>query len=78
VTITDTSGKVLYKDDASEMAGNLNVYWGWVSQDRVWVYNSDDGKIWRWELLNSTWTKIQSHTSDGIPAYVLPPYAQKY
>jgi hypothetical protein len=77
VTITDTSGKVLYRDDSSEMVGNLNVYWGWDSQDRVWVYNSDDGRIWRWELANGGWKKIESEKSDGIPEFVLPDYAKK-
>lgn len=72
VTITDPSGNVLYKDDESRMLGNLNVYWGWDSQDRVWVYNSDDGRIWRWELAQTGWRKIESHRSDGIPAFVLP------
>jgi len=47
VTITDLSGKVLYKDEDSKLVGNLNVYWGWDDQDRAWVYNSDDGRIWR-------------------------------
>ena len=37
VTILDTNGKVLYMDDESKMVGNLNVYWGWDEQDRVWV-----------------------------------------
>ena len=77
VTITDTNGTVLYKDDASEMVGNLNVYWGWDNQDRVWVYNSDDGKIWRWELADRGWQKIESQKSDGIPEFVLPNYAKK-
>jgi len=77
VTITDTNGTVLHKDDASEMVGNLNVYWGWDSQDRVWVYNSDDGRIWRWELADGGWQKIEAQKSDGIPDFVLPEYAKK-
>jgi hypothetical protein len=74
VTITDQSGKLLYKDDESKMVGNLNVYWGWDDQDRVWVYNSDDGRIWRWELADDEWKKIESQKSDGIPDFVLPDY----
>jgi len=72
VTITDPNGRVVYKDEASEMVGSLRVYWGWDDQDRVWVYNSDDGSIWRWEVTGGEWRKIQSSRADGIPPHVLP------
>jgi len=72
VTISDTNGRVVYKDDASEMVGSLRVYWGWDDQDRVWVYNSDDGSIWRWEVTGGEWRKIQSSRADGLPPHVLP------
>jgi hypothetical protein len=72
VTITDPDGRIVYKDEASEMVGSLRVYWGWDDQDRVWVYNSDDGSIWRWEVTGGEWRKIQSGRGDGIPEYVLP------
>ena len=74
VTIADTSGAVLYKDEQSTMLGNLNVYWGWDDQNRVWLYNSDDGAIWRWELTPEGWKKIPSQETDGIPEWVLPDY----
>lgn len=77
VTITDPAGKVLYKDEDSRMVGSLNVYWGWDDQDRVWLYNSDDGRIWRWESAADGWRKIESRKSDGIPDFVLPDYAKK-
>jgi hypothetical protein len=72
VTITDPDGRVVYKDDASERVGSLRVYWGWDDQDRVWVYSSDDGSIWRWEVTGGEWRKIESRRGDGIPEYVLP------
>jgi hypothetical protein len=78
VTIADSSGTVLYKDENSTMVGTLNVYWGWDDQDRVWVYNSDDGRIWRWESATDGWKKIESQKSDGIPDFVLPDYAKKH
>ena len=48
VTISDRNGRVLYKDD-SRFVGNLNVYWNWDNQDRVWLRNSDDGAVYYWE-----------------------------
>ena len=77
VSISDSAGTVLYKDEASTMVGNLNVYWGWDEKDRVWVYNSDDGMIWRWELQTNAWVKIESTKEDGIPDFVLPDYEKK-
>lgn len=49
VTISDTNGQVLFKDD-SRFVGNLNVYWRWDEQDRVWLRNSDTGNIYYWEM----------------------------
>ena len=57
VTISDSKGRVLYKDDSS-FVGNLNVYWSWDQQDRVWLRNSDDGAIYYWEIDSSNvWHK---------------------
>ena len=46
--IADSSGKLPYKDNEGFPA-RFNVYWCWDSEDRVWLYNSDDGKVWFWE-----------------------------
>ncbi|HRY61722.1 MAG TPA: hypothetical protein P5266_05940, partial [Candidatus Fermentibacter sp.] len=45
ITIADTTGAVVYVDTESEFVGNLNVYWKWDPDGRVWLYNSDDGII---------------------------------
>jgi hypothetical protein len=34
----------------SEFVGYLNAYWLWDSQDRLWLYNSDTGRVFFWEL----------------------------
>ncbi len=52
VTISDSNGRVRYKDDSS-FVGNLNVYWSWDQQDRVWLRDSDDGAIYYWEIDSS-------------------------
>jgi hypothetical protein len=59
VTISDPKGTMLFKDDSSFVA-NLNVYWYWDKDDRVWLRNSDDGKIYYWESdKNGQWLRTQ-------------------
>lgn len=58
VTISDTSGEVLYKDNSSECVGWLNAYWAWDNSDRAWLYNSDDGRVYFWESDGTNWTKM--------------------
>ena len=57
VTISDRDGKVVHKDTTSTFVGHLNVYWTWDQDDRVWLYNSDDGTVWFWEQADGAWTK---------------------
>lgn len=57
ITISDQQSKQLYKDNESTFVGHLNIYWIWDADDRVWVYNSDDGSVWFWELQNESWSK---------------------
>lgn len=58
VTISDKKGNVLYKDRNSQFIATLNVYWCWDGDDRVWLYNSDDGMVYFWELDNNgNWIK---------------------
>lgn len=54
VTITDSHGNQLYKDADSDFAGWLNAYWVWDQADRVWLYNSDDGRVFFWEATSPT------------------------
>ena len=56
VTIADTSGTVLYVDSLSEFVGNLNVYWAWDEEGRVWLYNSDDGTVHFYSDASGDWT----------------------
>jgi len=59
VTINDAEGNLLYQDEDSEFVGNLNVYWIWDENDRVWLYSSDTGVVFYWEIQNGDWTKSQ-------------------
>ena len=59
VTISDPDDYLLYKDDESGFVGYLNVYWVWDSEDRVWLYNSDTGQVFFWELADGEWLKTE-------------------
>ena len=47
VEIQDQSGKTLHKEQ-TEFVPYLNVYWIWGPNDRLWLYNSDDGNVHCW------------------------------
>ncbi len=57
VTIQDAQGKLLYQDTTSDFVGNLNVYWAWDGDDRVWLYSSDTGDVFFWEPAGGAWVK---------------------
>lgn len=58
VTIHDGQGNLQYQDEESDFVGWLNVYWIWDDGDRVWLYNSDTGDVFFWEIdPNGRWTK---------------------
>lgn len=73
VTISDVNGNVLFKDD-SEFVGHLNVYWAWDDRDRVWLKNSDDGRIHYWELDDkNSWRRYEwTEASPVRPPASLP------
>jgi hypothetical protein len=75
VTLTGRSGETLYHDEASDFAGTLNAYWTWDADGRVWLYNSDDGRVWFFEGRGATWTKHLwgAGTTRGISRELLPP-----
>ena len=75
VTIRNADGRVEYKDEASTFVGYLNVYWIWDQDDRVWLYNSDDGHVYFWERAQDAWLKHlwgYGQTKD-IPRDIMPP-----
>lgn len=59
VTISDAEGNLLYRDEASELVGYLSVYWAWDGEDRVWLYSSDTGDVFFWELADGAWVKTR-------------------
>jgi len=78
IGIRNLEGSTVYKDDESTMLGHFNIYWGWdETEDTVWVYNSDDGRITKWTSIDGAWNKKTYSDAPDIPAYILPDYAKK-
>jgi hypothetical protein len=71
VTIKDRRGRVLFRDDESAMVGNLNVYWAWDERNRVWVYNSDNGKVFKYESKDGQWHKQEATGDKDVPRRIL-------
>ena len=78
VSIHDSMGVLEYKDEHSTMVGSLNVYWAWDENDRVWIFNSDDATMVRWEKQEKEWTKkeVPKQEEDEAPDSLLPDYAR--
>jgi hypothetical protein len=58
IQISDIDDNVLYKD-AEGFLAYFNVYWCWDTCDRVWLYNSDDGRVYFWQAIDSCWHMIK-------------------
>jgi len=78
-TISDADGDVLYRDEEG-FPGWFSVYWYWDEQDRAWLYNSDDGKVWVWVREGGQWVKHEHGVPGGKyytpPKEVYPDYAE--
>ena len=78
IEIADTQNNILLLDKDSFPA-NFNIYWNWDNEERLWVYNSDDGKIYYWEFISGKWaqTEYDRESSKLIPAKDLLPVYEK-
>lgn len=76
VSISNSKGEVIYRDEESRMIGTFNVYCGWDQNNRFWLYNSDDGRVWKWTLKEDSWIKEQGDLKH-IPKKILPGYARE-
>ena len=61
--ITALDGTVRFQDSVCFPA-RFNVYWGWDAQQRLWVYNSDDGRVWIYAEGPEGWDR-QAWERDG-------------
>lgn len=60
-TIKNSSGKILYRDNASRLSGYHNSYWEWITNanghEILRVYNSDTGEVILYYQSNGEWIK---------------------
>ncbi len=54
--IRDAAGLVLLRDELGFPA-RFNVYWAWDGQQRLWLYNTDDGTVWVYAAAASGWAR---------------------
>ena len=57
VTIYGKDDSILYRDTNSHFVGILAVYAAWDADDRFWLYCSDDGSVWVFEMIDGRWRK---------------------
>ncbi|MEM8808865.1 MAG: hypothetical protein AAGF01_22835 [Cyanobacteria bacterium P01_G01_bin.38] len=85
VTIRENEyGSIVYEDLGSEFLSRFNVYWLWDDESRVWLYNSDDGRVYVWTNTPQGWDKQQwgygrtREISDPLtpPEALYPDYAK--
>jgi hypothetical protein len=77
LAIWSADGRPSYADENSALNARGKIYWIWDSSDRVWLYNSEDGSVYFWELLDGAWVKTQwgSRSRKAIGRDVDPPDA---
>ena len=73
--INDRHGKTLYKEERDIFRGNLKIYWGWDAKNVFWIYNSDNGKIEKYEISNGRVTP-SSGDKKLCPQWILPETAK--
>jgi len=60
-SLKDKKGKLLYRDENSDLSGYHNSYWDWNGQntgiERFWVYNSDTGVVTVYYQEGKKWIK---------------------
>ena len=59
VQIQDQAGRTLRYDE-TDFISNFEVYWIWGPDERLWVYNSDDGCVHCWYAkLDGRWHRVR-------------------
>jgi len=84
INISDAKGNALFKDPVGFPAP-FNIYWVWDKKDRLWVYNSDDARVYYYERVGGWPRREWVGTGKGDPRFrsfcppenLFPDYAKK-
>ena len=63
--ILAADGHLLFRDPQGFPA-RFNVYWGWDDQQRLWLYNSDDGRVWIYAQGPQGWARQEWERGAGL------------
>ncbi|MFH1467002.1 MAG: hypothetical protein ABIO70_21645 [Pseudomonadota bacterium] len=64
--IADAEGLTRYADPAGFPA-RFNVYWAWDAEDRLWLYETDEGGLWVYAEEGGEWTKRAPREGEAPP-----------
>ncbi len=67
--LSDAEGRRIY-EDTDGFPARFNVYWKWDSDDRLWLYNSDDGAVWLYELTGGSGHFFKRRAEEPPPGLV--------
>lgn len=84
IVITDRQSKAKWKEETPFLS-HLQIYWHWDANNRLWIYNSDDGRVHYLETANEGWRlhewngnlgrKNNTEVIPPPPYDLYPPYA---
>ncbi len=63
--IEAAGGEVVFEDSLGFPA-RFNVYWGWDDQQRLWLYNTDDGLVWIYAAGPEGWARSAWERQDEL------------
>ena len=73
------SGRVLYREENLEMVATSSIYRCWETDERFWIRNSDDGRVYFWERTQgekwrcSLWGFVHGDTAECVVERELQP-----
>ena len=67
--------KEIFIEKENIYVGQLNIYWGWDDADALWVYNSDNGFVYKYSILPGGVVRSTENVN-VCPKWILPEYAK--
>jgi hypothetical protein len=68
--IADADGALHYADPEG-FPGRFNVYWAWDAEDRLWLYETDEGGLWVFAEEAGQWTRRPPREGEAPPESIV-------